>query len=158
WDFGDGTVVSNRLFVSHSWNTPGVYTVVFGASNDTYPTGVLTTLTFHVADNPVQYVALGNTNSLIPYTTWETPPQNMQDAVDALYRGGRIVVSNGVYRITNTVVVSKPVTIESVNGPARTVIYGIGGVPECAALANGVVLNGFTLAAGSPCVGAYNLG
>ncbi len=32
WDFGDGSTVTNELSVSHSWSTPGVYTVTLTAT------------------------------------------------------------------------------------------------------------------------------
>ena len=39
WDFGDGTVVSNRPYASHAWTNAGNYAVVLRAYNDMYPAG-----------------------------------------------------------------------------------------------------------------------
>lgn len=64
-------------------------------------------------------------------------------------------MTNGVYQVgmrelwgeTNRVVVIKPLTIKSVNGPALTVINGAGEM-RCVYLVDGVVLTGFTLTNG----------
>src|SRR5262249_25006372 len=40
WEFGDGTVLSNRLAATHTWPTAGDYPVVLRAYNLTYPGGV----------------------------------------------------------------------------------------------------------------------
>src|SRR5262249_45100858 len=72
WEFGDGTVISNRLDVSHSWMTAGDYEVVLRAYNDTYPAGVAATLVIHIVQAPVCYVALDSTNPVPPYITWNT--------------------------------------------------------------------------------------
>ena len=46
WEFGDSTSVSNRpVSVSHSWNDPGDYSVVFRAYNDSNPEGMSATVT-----------------------------------------------------------------------------------------------------------------
>ena len=39
WDFGDGTVVSNLVYASHAWATPGDYAVVLWACNESHPEG-----------------------------------------------------------------------------------------------------------------------
>ena len=95
----------------------------------------------------------------------------IQQAVDAAAAGDRIVVTNGVYnsggRTSPTgddgsrVVVDKPVTLLSVNGPQFTIIQGdkvyawdpsghgiriVG--PRCVSLCDGASLSGFTLANG----------
>ena len=61
WDFGDGTVVSNRPYASHAWTATGDYPVILRAYNDTYPGGVAASVTVHVMAQPVHYVALSST-------------------------------------------------------------------------------------------------
>jgi hypothetical protein len=172
WDFGDGTVLSNRLSVSHAWAAPGDYPAVLRAYNVSNPGGVSATVTVHVVTQPVHYVAAGNTNPLPPYTSWATAATNIQDAVDAADAASwppgslLVLVSNGVYAaggrvvggvLTNRVVVKKPIALRSVNGPQTTVIegYQVPGTTNgdsairCVYLGQGAALSGFTLTKGA---------
>ena len=47
WSFGDGIVISNRPYISHTWSSAGVYPVVLTAWNESVPQGVSATV--HVA-------------------------------------------------------------------------------------------------------------
>src|SRR5262249_14961599 len=99
WEFGDGTVTSNRIYTSHEWMIPGDYEIVLRAYNDSYPTGIAASLTIHVIEI-VHYVALNSPNPVSPYTNWSTAATNIQNAVDAaLVAGATVLVSNGVYSI-----------------------------------------------------------
>ena len=98
WDFGDGTVVSNRPYASHAWAALGDYAVVLRAYNESYPGGVSATVAVHVVEQRVHYVAATVLIQLPPYTSWATAATNIQDAVDAATVAGSLVlVSNGVY-------------------------------------------------------------
>ena len=161
WNFGDGTVVSNRPYASHSWGVAGDYVVVLTAYNETYPGGLSATITIHVVAQPVQYVALNSTNPVPPYLSWDTAATNIQNAVDVAVAGGTILVTNGVYgtggrvlygAMTNRVAITRLVTVRSVNGPASTVIQGnpiATNAVRCVYLANGAALAGFTLTNGA---------
>lgn len=159
WDFGDGTIVSNHPSASHAWSAAGNYAVTLTAYNETYPDGVSASIMVQVVQ-PVHYVALGSTNPVPPYSSWSTAASNIQDAVDAAsVPGALILVSNGVYQtggrtangylLTNRVVIDKPVTVRSVNGPIATVIQGDGNGMRCAYLTNSAMLSGFTLTGGA---------
>jgi hypothetical protein len=121
----------------------------------------------------VHYVSLSGTNPLFPYSDWSVAATNIQDAVDAAANGDLVLVTNGVYRTggriasgspsgfggggSNRVTIAKAVTVQSLSGPALTVIQGnqvpgtkIGiGAVRCVWLTNGAVLSGFTLTNGA---------
>ena len=164
WVFDDGFVQVNEPYTSHAWTTPGDYLVALWAFNDSYPKGVSATLTIHVEEG-LHYVAASSGSPVAPYTSWATAATNIQDAVDVAATGATILVTNGTYatggRITpstgdgatNRVVVDKPLTVRSVNGPGVTVIQGqmsgaTNGYMRCVYLTNAAMLVGFTLTNG----------
>jgi hypothetical protein len=131
-------------------------------------TGLLLSISFNTAATTF-YVDVNNLAPAAPYTNWVTAATNIQDAVDAALSGDEVVVTNGLYMTggrwvsdhsyptTNRVLVLKPVTVQSVNGPGVTLILGkappgqhVGTGPvRCAYLTNGAVLSGFTLTNGA---------
>ena len=85
----------------------------------------------------VFYVDVNNAVPVSPFTNWVSAATNIQDAIDASINGDLIMVTNGVYKTggrmgnfpadpvtTNRVVISKSVTVQSVNGPSVTIIQG----------------------------------
>jgi PKD repeat protein len=167
WDFGDGTVVSNALQSSHSWSIPGDYVVTLSAWNESHLAGVTTTTPVHVVVQPIHYVTLNSSSPQAPYSSWATAATNIQDAVDAAsVEGALILVSNGVYQggvrvvyggSSNRLAVTKPVVVQSVNGPGATVIHGYrsaevtnqSSAVRCVYLTNQATLAGFTLTNGA---------
>jgi hypothetical protein len=172
WDFKDQTVISNQLpTVTHSWNAPGDYDVALWGYNTSYPNGVSASITIHVLEHPVHFVAQAGTNPIAPFLTWDTAATNIQDALDAAYINGTVVVSNGTYSsggrpiksiynglsLSNRVAVLKPITLRSVNGPSVTTIQGYqvpgttngNSAMRCVYLTNNTTITGFTLTGGA---------
>lgn len=162
WEFGDGTIESNRLFTSHQWALPGNYTVVLRAYNNDNPSGITAQVLVRVASTFTYYVDINSTNPSPPYSDWSVAATNIQDAVAAaVVPGSLVLVTNGVYQFggaaANRVDVEVPVTVRSVNGPTATVIQGYQ-VPgttngdsavRCVYLCDGAILSGFTLTNGA---------
>ena len=154
---------SNRLYTSHAWTAIGNYNVVSWVYNNSNPGGISATVMVHVLTQPVHYVAINSTNPVSPYTSWATAATNIQDAVNAATVSGALVlVSNGVYAtgsrvvygaMSNRVAVTKPLALQSVNGPGVTWIQGnpiLGdSAVRCVYLTNGTSLAGFTLTNGA---------
>jgi hypothetical protein len=150
--------VSNQLSASHIWAAVGAYPVVLTAFNDSNPGGVSATVTVHVVEQVVHYVAAGSTNATWPYTNWATAAVNIQDALDAPSSGDQVLVTNGAYQsggllVTGTTTLSraavtKALNVQSVNGPATTSIDGAGAA-RCVYLSAGAALTGFTLTNGA---------
>ncbi len=171
WDFGDSTTVSNRPYARHAWTTAGTYEVGLTAFNESHPEGVRASVSIQVQPLPVHYVSLGSTNPSPPYTSWGTAAADIQSAVDATSLPGALVlVDDGIFdsggravygTMTNRLAVEKPVTVQSVNGPAKTMIVGAqaptggngDGAIRCVYLADGAILSGFTLTNGATRVG-----
>ncbi|MFO1513373.1 MAG: PKD domain-containing protein [Verrucomicrobiota bacterium] len=156
WEFGDGTIVSNQPFASHAWAAPGNYPVVLRAYNESNPGGITATVVVQVVTQPIHYVRASGSTPVSPYISWATAANNIQSAVDAASVSGALVlVSNGTYQTggrvvietTNRVAVTKPLIVQSVNGPAVTSIDG-GGVMRCAYVASGAIMSGFTFTNG----------
>ncbi|HZR17008.1 MAG TPA: choice-of-anchor Q domain-containing protein [Verrucomicrobiae bacterium] len=146
WDFGDGTVVSNRPYASHAWGAPGNYVVTFSAFNDSNPAGVQSTATIRVAAQPVLYVDGASANPQPPYASWSTAAVKIQDALNAAtLPGSQVFVTNGVY--AGGVAVNLPLALQSVNGPRFTAIDGLR-QGQCLSLTNDSSASGFTLTNG----------
>lgn len=124
------------------------------------------------------YVSLESPNPTPPFATWDTAANVIQDAVDLAVDGDTVLVGDGVYSVGNReisvldefsqppqmvrsgparVVVTRPIRLESVNGPALTTIEGEQFLAEwgvatngirCVVLGTNATLSGFTLTHG----------
>src|SRR6266567_1153687 len=100
-------------------------------------------------------------------TSWATAATNIHDAIDAAsVPGALILVADGLWATggrtvasgtTNRLAVTKPVTVQSVNGPVAAVIQGYqepyitfgDSAVRCVYLTSGAALVGFTLTNGA---------
>jgi Cadherin-like beta sandwich domain len=114
----------------------GVRTAVFAVANNGRAT--VSNYTFSVQGGgnipATRYVATNSPAAAAPYTNWQTAARTIQDAVDWTFHSDHVVVTDGVYTAggratsvmphTNRVVITNAIMIESVNGPAVTIIQG----------------------------------
>lgn len=110
------------------------------------------------------YVDAGGSNPIAPYTSWATAATNIQDAIGATSLNDTVLVTNGIYQYggasfngSNRVQVINGVSLQSVNGPAVTVIKGYWdpattngpNAVRCVYLTEFSSLSGFTLTNGA---------
>ena len=79
--------------------------------------------------------------------TWATAKKTIQAALNIVTNGSYVFVTNGTYNLISQVEIMNTVMVQSVNGPAVTIIDG-GDSVRCVWMTNGV-LSGFTLTNGS---------
>ena len=115
---------------------------------------------------PVNVRRAGRIERVARYATWANAATTIQAAVGAVSTGGTVLVTNGVYAaggaanaspaISNRVLITQAITVQSVNGPSVTFIKGApdpitGGLgtnaTRCVYMSAGV-LAGFTLTNG----------
>lgn len=86
----------------------------------------------------------------IPYNTWTNAATNIQWALDASSDGDIIWVTNGTYTLTNQIIITNSITLQSVNGTNFTFVNG--NYPaytnRCFVITNTAVLAGFTISNG----------
>ncbi len=125
------------------------------------------------ASAATHFVNVGSTNPVSPFSSWATAATAIQDAVDVSSIGDLVLVTNGVYQtsgrkssspdITNRVAILNAVTVQSINGPAVTIIQGYqpmgasnaNNAVRCVSLGSGALLAGFTLTGGQAGTGNY---
>jgi hypothetical protein len=154
----------------------GVRTAVIAVANNGRTAVSNFTFTVQGGGNipATRFVATNSPSPSTPYTNWQTAARTIQDAVDWTFAGDHVVVTNGVYAaggratpnmpLTNRVVITNAVIVESVNGSAVTIIQGAkdplltnGPAAVRGVYFNGAgaaVLSGFTIMGGGSSTGS----
>ena len=108
----------------------------------------------HGVQAATNYVALDGLH-VAPFTNWVTAATNIQAAVDVALDGAVVLVAPGDYKGTqqeisdNMVALTKAVRVESVAGPAATIINGAGWHRRCVYISHPeAVVYGFTMLGG----------
>jgi hypothetical protein len=147
-------LVAKGVFYSDAGSYQLVVSNAFGMVTSTVAQVVI-----HCAD-------AAGANPVAPYTAWSNAATNLQDAINAAGVGEIVMATNGTYSsgglvmagdLTNRVALNKAILATSVNGYTTTIIQGAWdpiatngpGAVRCAWLADGAVLNGFTLQNGA---------
>lgn len=91
------------------------------------------------------YVAKTGTHEW-PFLTWATASTNFSMAIHVAATGNVVLVGDDTYSGTE-IVVDKPVTLRSANGPAAAIIDGQN-VRRCLSILSAAVVDGFTLTGG----------
>jgi hypothetical protein len=165
----DGTTITNDGHYS-SANTTNLtasgVSVLDGGGYQMVVSNAFGIATSRVAQVVIHTVAAASAHPVAPFSTWATAATNIQDAINVAAAEEFVLVGDGVYAtggkvmagdLTNRVALDKPVMVTSINGYAATVIQGAWdpaltngpGAVRCAFLADGAVLNGFTLQNGA---------
>ena len=156
WDFtNDGTPDStgpDKRVVSFTYNAEGTYSVFLRVTNTAAEVASIVR-TNYIVVSPITYVSPSGSHSA-PYTSWPTAATNLQTAINSAAAGSLVLVTDGVYRVSTAVTLSKALTVRSVNGAAVTLIDG-GRSARCFSIAQpSAILDGFTLCNGYAVGGA----
>ena len=85
-----------------------------------------------------------------PFDTWEKAATNIQDGINVSTNGDVVLVTNGIYNLTEQISVTNNITVKSFNGADSTMV--VGGFPEhtnrCFYLENDSIVDGFTISNG----------
>ncbi|OGV62246.1 MAG: hypothetical protein A2498_00255 [Lentisphaerae bacterium RIFOXYC12_FULL_60_16] len=155
WTFGDSNSESgpDKPVVTNLYTTPGYYTVTLVVSNALAQAAVRAKTNYVYIAPQTAYVATNGTH-IHPYDTWVKAATNIQDAIDIARVEGanstRVMVSNGLYRITAQLELLKGVTVRSQAGRDATMIRRISTAQRVIWINHAdAVLDGFSLTNGA---------
>ncbi|MDF7824075.1 choice-of-anchor Q domain-containing protein [Pontiellaceae bacterium B12227] len=109
----------------------------------------LLALTAVGAQADTHYVDMNNLTPSSPYTSWATSATNIQNAVDVATTGDSVLVADGLYELSNRILITKGIAVESVNGSEYATVDGKG-ITRCFYLYDtSITLSGFKITNGS---------
>ena len=149
-DFGDGQV-TNTVDVSYGWDVAGNHQVVLTAFNDEYTAGISVTQDVQVvtAAESAVYISSATGSDENDGSSWLFSKKTIQAGVDAQqFNGGWVLVSNGLYKISQQIVIDHDVHVVGITGADRPIIDGQG-VTRCFSLeSEGCSVQGLTISNG----------
>ncbi|MCP5488440.1 MAG: hypothetical protein H7A43_07300 [Verrucomicrobia bacterium] len=147
WRIDSEIAAVNRRVLQHVFESTGNHEISLQAYSQSHPEGVTTSLTLSVMNRQILYVARSGTNATPPYSSWMTAATNLQPAIDSITQAGSLImVSNGIYVQTQTLVIDHPVHLYGVNGPEETIIQATATSHfNLVRLGTNTVLQGFTI-------------
>lgn len=164
WDFGDSASATDATITAHAYSSTGTYLVVLRATNLTSDIAATASVRVITLAAATRYVAT-NGNDASAGTNWTTAKKTIPAAITNVpAAGGWVWVSNGAYAagtvlwqgLTNRVVLTNCITVQSMNGPTSTAIRGAADPAKtngnaairCAWVGDGSTLSGFSLNGG----------
>lgn len=157
WIWGDGTTNdwSADSSVSHTYAAArtNAYTVILNVTNGAGEFAASTNASAIMVYPAVAYVATNGAH-VAPFDTWDKAANTIQAAVDVAGAGlTTVVVSNGVYVLTNEITIGKAITVRGASGNwADTVLRGAfpASTNRCLTLSGaGAVVDGLTITNGN---------
>ncbi|MBP7830184.1 MAG: hypothetical protein KA248_09735 [Kiritimatiellae bacterium] len=151
WDFdGDGVADlsgAGRHSATTTYSSAQYYTVQLAVSNTAGETAVFTRPQYIRVEPLVLYVSPGGSHTP-PYSTWAMAATSIHAALSVAGTGTLVLVTNGIYVITNSVRVTNSVTLRGVNGPEVTIMDASNKV-QCVLITHAqAVVDGFTIMRG----------
>jgi len=95
-----------------------------------------------------RYVAL-NGGDIPPYTNWASAARSVHTAVAAAQAGDTVILSNGTYYLSETVQLTKDITLTSLSGPLQTILNGSNAVQVVEMNSASAVLSRLTITRGN---------
>jgi N-acetylneuraminic acid mutarotase len=106
--------VADTYMITPIWTNVGTYAVVLTASNLTASSSY-TQLVHVVEAGFTNYVSLSGKH-IAPFTNWTDAATNIQDAIDACYAHGVVMVDTGVFVLKTELALDRPVTVQGATG------------------------------------------
>ena len=148
WDFdGDGTndiTAPDAVQVSNLYATPGAFTISLTVSNESGMTASVSRFEYVLTYPETAYVSL-NGGHRKPFDSWLNAATNPVDAVELAVDGLHVLVTDGVYYLSQTLSTTNIISLDSVNGSENTLLDGRGSV-RCIYIDDApAVVDGFTI-------------
>jgi len=150
WNFyAAGSAYGDGLYtVTNVYNASGTYNVMLVVQGQEAADYSMKQRISYIRVGP-QYVYVSTNGShTSPYTNWTDAATNVAPAVAQAVAGTTVFVSNGHYRLTSPVAVSRPITIQGVGTETGTILDGRGVIRCMQTTVPGVTLKRLTFTGG----------